>query len=240
MRVTRSALVSNGGGATLDEGFLRLNRSTIGRNVTGSEGSGINALGGTVTIKNSTIERNTTTGGSGGGIYIGPTVLLTATNSTFYANRADLSGGGVRVEGEARLNAVTVVRNVANYKGTSTNTSGGGINTNAGGFLTATRNSLFALNKAANGASFPDCNANLDSAGHNLLTDDDGCSGLAGSDLVRNRPKLARLRDNGGSTATVALKNGSPAIGAAGNDAPERDQRGRKRDDQPDIGAFER
>ena len=42
-------------------------------------------------------------------------------------------------------------------------------------------------------------------------------------------------------TQTTALLKGSPAIGKAPKpSAPKCDQRGRKRDQKPDIGAFER
>ncbi len=54
-------------------------------------------------------------------------------------------------------------------------------------------------------------------------------------------PKLGALGNNGGSTPTVALRPGSPAIGAGGSaNAPATDQRG---DPRPhgaiDGGAFE-
>jgi hypothetical protein len=58
---------------------------------------------------------------------------------------------------------------------------------------------------------------------------------------VRGRPKIGALAKNGGPTQTIALKKHSPAIGNANrHTAPERDQRGKKRDRRPDIGAFER
>jgi hypothetical protein len=57
--------------------------------------------------------------------------------------------------------------------------------------------------------------------------------------------KLGKLADNGGPTKTVALQSGSRAINAADPSAlpPEvvrMDQRGVRRDNQPDIGAYER
>ena len=58
--------------------------------------------------------------------------------------------------------------------------------------------------------------------------------------MLRSIPKLGSLKRNGGPTATIARKKGSPAIGNAGGDAPGKDQRGQKRDKNPDIGAFER
>ena len=57
--------------------------------------------------------------------------------------------------------------------------------------------------------------------------------------MVRPLPLIGGLGSNGGPTPTVALHRGSPAIGAAGADAPSRDQRNLARRD-PDAGAFER
>jgi hypothetical protein len=143
----------------------------------------------------------------------------------------------------ASLNGVTVARNVADAD------SGGG---DFGGGLfqgsTTTifaRNSLIALNRVNfSGATGPDCyneSTDFDSGGHNLLTDDNGCTGFDGpGDLVRPNPKIGALADNGGPTKTIALKRGSPAIDHAGASAPNRDQRGIKRGNHPDIGAFER
>jgi hypothetical protein len=58
-------------------------------------------------------------------------------------------------------------------------------------------------------------------------------------DQNRGRCRLAPLAANGGPTRTIALRRGSPAIGAArAGSAPRRDQRGVRRVD-PDLGAFE-
>ena len=59
------------------------------------------------------------------------------------------------------------------------------------------------------------------------------------SDFVLISLGVGGLGSNGGPTPTVALHRGSPAIGAAGADAPSRDQRNLARRD-PDAGAFER
>jgi len=79
------------------------------------------------------------------------------------------------------------------------------------------------------------------SQGHNLLSSSDGCTGFgAQGDAIASNPRIAQLASNGGPTQTVALRAGSPAIGAARlGTAPGIDQRGRVRND-PDIGAFER
>jgi hypothetical protein len=68
-----------------------------------------------------------------------------------------------------------------------------------------------------------------------------GCRGFAGSALIAPNPKLGALRDNGGPTETLALLQGSPAIGKANRERePAVDQRDRPRTVRPDIGAFER
>jgi hypothetical protein len=52
-------------------------------------------------------------------------------------------------------------------------------------------------------------------------------------------PLLQDLADNGGSTLTMALSEGSPAINAGANGCPATDQRGEMREGQCDIGAYE-
>jgi hypothetical protein len=219
-----------------------VDRSTIARNAGDDGGAGILiAPTAELTVRNSTIAKNTTEGVSGGGILVDTDGTLVLTNSTVAGNRAFLSGGGIRVEGvgaTATLTAVTIARNVANYSQFSINSGGGGINSSGGGTFTVS-NSLIALNRSPGGVA-PDCYANLGSGGHNVLTNTSLCSGLVGSDDDVGNPKIGPLKRNGGPTETIALKLGSPAIGHAGNDAPSRDQRGRKRDANPDSGAFER
>ncbi len=76
--------------------------------------------------------------------------------------------------------------------------------------------------------------------GGNLIGDLGDCRARS-TDLVGVDPKLGPLRDNGGPTPTMALAEGSPAIGLAEPElATERDQRGVLRGDDPDTGAYER
>jgi hypothetical protein len=84
----------------------------------------------------------------------------------------------------------------------------------------------------------PDC-AGFDEIEHSLVDIAGGCD-ETGSNLATSTPGLRPLAANGGPTETVALRPASPAIGNAGPGAPPRDQRGRRRDAHPDIGAFER
>ena len=195
----------NGGLATFGGDRGRISKTTVSDNTKPASGAGIfDGSDQGLVITGSTISGNTSLD-SGGGIWTGTPVTIV--NSTLSGNRAALSGGGIRADGpsaQIRLNAVTIVRNVANYNDTSTNAAGGGINANNGASYVGTRNTLVALNRADFGAAFPDCSADIDSAGHNLLGDDDGCSGIIASDLIRAKPKSA------GSATTAARPRRSP------------------------------
>ncbi len=103
-------------------------------------------------------------------------------------------------------------------------------------------NTLVALNAVGTGSAGPSCSGTFDSGGHNMrTTSDPGCSGFtAGGDLVNPHPRIGQLAFNGGATRTIALLKGSPAINQAGQATSEtRDQRGFRRDEKPDVGAFE-
>ncbi len=199
---------------------------------------------GTLAIIDSTISGNKSNG-NGGGVSLSSAARVNVTNSTIANNRANGSGGGIATlnSSVARLNAVTVARNVADKDGGGGG-FGGGLFQGAGSTIRV-ENTLVALNTVNfPGATGFDCyneTTDFDSQGHNLLTDDNGCTGFDGpGDLVRANPKLGQLADNGGPTKTIALRKDSPAIDRGGSDAPARDQRGVKRGGHPDIGAYER
>lgn len=247
-RVVRSRVASNtsgasGGGIYVEDGPLTVVKSTIASNRTGSggDGGGVFSAGGsptaTTTIRESTISANHASGDGGGVKNSGATTNVV--NSTIANNRADESGGGVGgTAGTTSLNAVTVARNRANADG-SGGEAGGGIYA-VSSFAVA--NSLIALNTVGTGSSDPSCSGTISSGGANLLTSDDaGCSGFAlgAADLLRTNPRIGALGNHGGPTRTIPLQAGSPAINKAGATAPNRDQRGRRKTDRRDIGAFE-
>jgi hypothetical protein len=229
---------------------VTVDRSTITGNVSGSAGGGL-ATPWTV-VTNSTISANRAATWGGGVVAdFGEPGRpgLQMENSTVANNRAGSGGGGIVAfsglvafngPASARLVAVTVVRNSASQ--------GGGLYQGAGDTL-ALQNTIVALNRAGAPTSGPDCfaaGAGFPSQGHNLIGDPSGCSGFpAAGDLIGGPLKLGKLADNGGPTNTVALQSGSRAINAADPMAlpPEAvrvDQRGVRRDNQPDIGAYER
>ena len=242
---------AEGGAIQTDlEGPLVIRKSTFDRNSASGDGGALFASGvEPLRIIASTLGRNRA-GGNGGGLFVdGPSTTIE--NSTFSANRADTRGGGIHAQdgADVSLNAVTVARNraAADDEGLVLIGGGGLSRLSSAGF--SVRNSLIALNTigAPMSRSRNDCVSDVpfDSLGNNLLSEEPSgveCDGFDGpNDLVRANPKIGKLKRNGGPTETVALKRGSAAIGNAHRpSAPNRDQRGERRDSRPDIGAFER
>lgn len=229
----------SGGAIVNAEGSLIVSRSTFSRNhAAGGNGGAIESSLAALKVSQSTFNDNRAEGGGAIDNAVGPAKI---TNSTIANNFANFGGG--LSGGNYDLNNVSVVRNVAMKDpslGIPDQNGGGMVVTGSGGFNV--QNSLIALNEATNGSLGPDCSGTFTSGGHNLLSNLTGCDGFTGpGDLVSAQPKLGQLANNGGPTKTVALKKGSPAIGAADKSTAEkRDQRGIKRDKHPDIGAFER
>jgi hypothetical protein len=244
LSVSRSVISGNravdqGGGIASDSGPVSISKTSIKGNVGMDIGGGISILSASLTVTNSTISGNT--GVEGGGIY-NEDSQLSVVNSTIANNTVTDSsgdGGGIASNGAGSavsLNAVTIARNHANDRG-------GGFDKQAPASSFVVRNSLIALNSAPDG---PDCSefGSATSLGQNLIGNNTDCTGFGpgAGDFVNlsvSQIRIGTLKDNGGSTKTIALKKGSVAINHAGSDAPKRDQRGEKRK-KPDIGAFER
>jgi hypothetical protein len=241
--------IANFGPLTIDHSILTGNEGSIGGAIYNFEsaslivhystlalndasfGGAIANNSGTVLVDSSTVASNTAAIGGGIGNSYGGTV--TVVNSTFNGNVAThAEGGGIANEEGAALYVIdsTVAGNAA--------ASGGGI-ANAG--TMAARNIILAGNQAPSGA---DLSGDLGSLGHNLIGNAEGGSGFDSTDLLYVDPLLGTLQDNGGTTWTMALLPGSPALGAGDpTDSPEFDQRGpgfaRVIKRTIDIGAFE-
>lgn len=251
LRVIRSVVAGNdaggdGGGISGSvEGPMTIERSTITGNEAG-EGGGLMVVGPPATVTGTTIASNRAVGGGdgevgdGAGIYVDDQGLLLITNSTISGNLADRSGGGIFGEpgGQATITSTTLARNRADADLAAPDGAGGGIQVNLAAFEVV--NSLIALNTASGSPS--DCGGTgfVASEAPNLLTTTSGGSCGGTGEIVSPNPGIGPLAANGGPTETIALRRGSPAIGAADPSlSPERDQRGVKRKD-PDLGAFER
>jgi hypothetical protein len=241
-------------------GTLTFTRCTVSGNTAGREGGGI-LNGATLRVTDSGVRDNTALDGAG--VYNASGTSVAVTGSTFSGNRATRDGGGLMSVGRnvSVLNS-TFSDNVAGGQGggvynfylnslltlADSTVSGNAAGGQGGGVATATgpetdvRNSLIAGNSAG---SSPDVVRALRSLGHNLIGDGTGGSGYADTDLVGTAanpidPRLGPLQDNGGSTKTMALLPGSPALNAG--DPAELgtpDQRGVVRGGGVNVGAYQ-
>ncbi|MCP4716273.1 MAG: hypothetical protein GY868_14235, partial [Deltaproteobacteria bacterium] len=208
---TGNSLIISGNGNdrvfNITSGTVTLSDLTITNGqVTGNGGGILNH--GTLILERVTITQNSTTdGGDGGGIYSSGSI--TAKNCTISGNSSSGNGAGIYGTGSATLtiNNATIADNTAAG-------SQGGIYSS--GILNLT-NSIIADNQPG------DCDCAGDPAVNiNNLIADNTCSPALSGD-----PLLGPLQDNGGSTQTHALLQGSMAIDAADSGTVEnQDQRG--------------
>ncbi len=263
-----SVTYSGGGIYNNNSGTLTLNNTTISNNLA-TYGGGISNGWGNVTLNNTTIRNNSAY--HGGGIdNFGSFVL---NNSTVNNNFSDSYAGGIYAEqGSLTLNNSTISNNLTNGYGggiyqfsgslilrnstvsnNSANQKSGGISNSEYGTVTL-QNSILARNTAV--FEDPDCSGTIVSDGYNLIGNNSGfcrltptTGDLVGTSTNPINPRLGLLQDNGGSTYTQALMEGSQAIdagnpaipGSAGNACLATDQRGTARPigARCDIGAFE-
>jgi predicted outer membrane repeat protein len=197
------------------------------------QGGGI-ANHGELIVEGVTFTNNSAARDGGALVNLGGTVTII--NSTFAANRAADSGGGL-----------------ANLQGaaTVTNCTFSGNSASVGGALFSTDTLLLRNTLLANSEGGADCVVTgvLDPAStHNLIETHQGC----GQPISRADPRLRKLGYYNGSTRTLPLGSGSPAINL-GDNASAVDEGGKPlRWDQrgngdprfiagiTDIGAFER
>ncbi|HUJ10780.1 MAG TPA: choice-of-anchor Q domain-containing protein [Verrucomicrobiae bacterium] len=222
-----------------------------------------------LTVIASTLSSNSATA-TGGGIFNNGQygdATLTIIASTLVDNSASYQGGGIYnftcAPGSATLTVVACT-----FSGNSA-THGGGIRNDAyscpffrstidgdSDIRTSTASGATLeigdtiLNAGALGENIESLSGTVISDGYNLSSDGAGGYLTAVTDQINTDPKLGPLADNGGSTKTMALFVGSPAIDAGNSFGLGTDQRGKPRYDNPnvanatggdgaDIGAYE-
>lgn len=228
-------------------------RDSVVRDGRAGRGGAIEVLGDGVNqaSASATIERVTFTGNRadslGGALSVFNGGAASLTNVTIIGNSAGNSGGGISVsldqalinppKSSATLNNVTIVRNTADDDRNDIG-EGGGVSVRVDAQVInqlRMRNTIISDNADLSPTPErvnPDCFNILESQGHNLIHRDAGCTivgNLSGNIIgVGARPGV--LLDNGGSTPTVALLSGSPAIDAGdpavGSSCAATDQRG--------------
>jgi CSLREA domain-containing protein len=256
----RNGSVVDGGGIR-NAGTLTLTRVTVsGNQATADAGGILNAApAASLTVTASTVSGNTS-GETGGGLATdGGTVTIR--NSTISGNQAECSGGGILLSNgtTVTLNNVTIAENVADANppppgACGAENNGGGISIGAGNTVNVSNTIIGANRDQSSGsdARHPDCSGTIASQGFNLIQDTTGCtiSGTTTGNVTGQNPQLSPLADNGGTTQTHALRQGSDAVdagnpvapGSGGSACEAADQRGVNRPEGPrcDIGAFER
>lgn len=230
-------------------GIFFLGRGTIwSSTISGNSAGGLNGGGGglmlagdantTFEIRDATISNNVANAedsfgnSGGGGIHAHSRLVLI--NSTVSGNNANVSGGGILVDGGASafIASTTITNNRAdaNFSGTG---NGGGLAVGAAstaGTLVI-RNSVIANNLDASVPSHPDCTAgaggaSITSSYDHLEATAGGCAFAGTGDVTGTDPALAAaLGNNGGPTQTHLILSGSPLIDA-GNPAGCLDDQG--------------
>ena len=256
--VSNNRAEKNGGGINGGGGTVFLVRSTVTGN-SASKGGGI--LGITINLLDSTVSNNSAAQGAGLFIFganefeLDPAI---AVNSTLSGNAASAAGGGVYNDIAAKLilTQTTVSDNSA--------PSGSAIFNNGSGLTSQNESSaaprshpgptgpgvVTVSSSVISGRCATQSPAEWHSGGHNIESTGDTCGFDQSTDQVNvtaDALALGPLQDNGGSTMTHALGDGSVAIdvipGAECLDADGQplttDQRGEPRDTMCDVGAFE-
>jgi hypothetical protein len=239
----RSSLISNnvsGGagaiyfsGATntsmIENNLFADNSALAGGAITGQLGNA------KIEIRNNLFTGNHATGAyqAGGAVYFSASTIPTLVileNNTFYNNVAAGMGGG------AYLDAAVDYYLVNNTFSNNMATTGGNLYLGAGASVPRMYNNILA-NNAGGGDCYAFYNSYIN--GSNNLIEDGSPECMP---TITGDPMLSALEDNGGSTQTMALLPGSPALntGNAAN-CPMTDQRGvaRPQGSGCDIGAFE-
>ena len=270
LNVENSLIADNSaieGGGICNSGSAVVQNSTIA----GNRAAGINSNGGGISSDNYLVVENSAlylnqADRFGGGIFnSGAQPVAEVTNSTISNNTAAGSGGGIFDDNGATL----TVRNCTISGNTATDGQGGGVVSNeTTGSRTVVASTIIAQNI---GGTAPDVSGNflsghIDSdifvpSGFNLIDKTDGSTGFntatdqTGTIASPRDPQFdpAGLRNNGGTTLTIALQPDSPAIDKGISNGLTTDQRGvpfvRTFDDPSvdnasggdgtDVGAFE-
>ncbi len=223
-------------------GKLRVNHTTMAGNKADYAGGavyfGADAGHNSAAIRNSTMSKNqslTAADNAGGGAVIVADFAnskLSLSNSTITENKSNANGGGIwQYSGILKVDSSTIARNTADAGG-GTSGGGGGV---AGSVVIT--NSIVTSNHDLKPASTSaDCLGA--SVSQSLVGKDTGCSGAPTNRVAKN-PGLGQLASNGGPTKTLALHKSSPAVNHGSKSEPNTDQRGRRRDQKPDLGAYE-
>ena len=260
--ITGNSAADDGGGLALDnkkpDNVLSITDTTIDANDAGDLGGGLKIDAQDpliVSITNSTVSNNTAQTDAGIG-FDDPGITATINNSTISANAALYGSGGVYIGSGSSLTVNQSTISANSSAGTSPETGGGGIQLGDNTSVVTLSGSIVSGNSsgvagAADFGLYSSLASDIASitATNSLIGAVDSRITVNGTNNVSSTsPMLGALTNNGGSTKTMALLTGSPAIDAGPNPVAtftgnEFDQRGtgyaRIIGGLVDIGAFE-
>jgi hypothetical protein len=256
----RNGFAQRSGGGILNAGTLSVTASTISgnkavvgfclyRQICTAVGGGI-SNGNSLTISDSTLVGNSAEG----------LVMHFGGNCSIFNNYCLAYGGGIFNQGKMMISNSTLADNSA-WSGSGGACCGGGGIFNQGSAIVSNstlsgnsgRGSDIFNNTGSNiilqnsivdkGYSGENCYGTITSNGHNLSSDGT-CNFNSAGDLNNHDPLLGALQSNGGTTQTMALGSGSPAIDAGNpggctdgkGNLLKTDQRGMPRPDPEDVG----
>jgi hypothetical protein len=234
LTVTTSTFTGNTaqeGGGIFNQKTATVTNSTFTNNTATMFGGGAMVNGaGTMTVTGDTFTGNT--GPGGGAIDNDATVIVG--DSTFFNNTAGTNGGGAIVNfGTMTVKQSTLSGNTSPFGADLLNFTGDTLSVS----MSVVAGGLGGSN-CGGGTPVTDAGYNIDSAS--------SCGFSAIGSLSNTQPQLDALASNGGSTQTMALPAGSPAIDAipatVAGCKGSIDQRGTSRPQGSgcDIGAYER
>ena len=196
---------TNGGGVVDNSGTgtTTVVDSIISGNTASSTGGGILSTK-AVTLQNSIVSGNTAA--NGGGIYNNTAGVLTLDNATITKNNAGTSGGGI-YDTKSTVYFVN-----STLSGKSATTSGGGVFNTTTSTLTLL-NGIIAGNTGATGPDIDNVGSTA-AATYSLIgnTAASGIAAGAGNSLNPAFVGLGTLANYGGTTQTLPLLPGSPAL----------------------------
>ena len=231
----------NGGAIYLtSKTTLSTTSDTFSNNVANSQ---FNATGGAISVNETTdggaaltsigdtFSNNSAGGpaGEGGAVYVNSTVPMKSVNDTFYANSAYLAGGGIFFQGgfaQAPVNEIilndTIVGNSTTEDSDAYGQWGGGgigsLEANSQALFTLTAHNTLLVGNTSNGRSsdlaelgFPYTFGGLIGDINDITSGDSFTLSALFNNDSNGKPLLA---NNGAETQSIALANGSAAIGA--------------------------
>lgn len=236
LTIVNNTASDGAGGVYNQQSTVIINNSTIASNVGGFAG-GVYSAFGTTTINNSVISGNRSTFGNGHGGGVGTqNGTVNIYNSTITGNQGVRGGGvGNPFAGASTwdIRNSTIANNIATFNGDNVHIRG----------TLHLRNTILANPAGGHDDCFLDGGTIATNTNNLIETGPTSSCWTAG--LVTGDPNLSSLNYNGGSTQTLALGSGSPAIDAglpatcSGVGVSNLDQRGYTRPAACDIGSFE-